>query len=78
MNRFFEDLTKRYEMPCLEGFPANATTSQAIYLEESGRELRDLDVVRDVRRAAVRIVSIRTTLRSVAYGDAEQPRTSTT
>jgi aminoglycoside phosphotransferase (APT) family kinase protein len=72
MNRFFEDLTKRYEMPCLEGFLQRDQVA-AIYLEESGRELHDLEWYEMFAAQRFAIVSIRTTLRSVAYGDAEQP-----
>jgi len=72
MNRFFEDLTKRYEMPCLEDFLQRDQVA-AIYLEESGRELHDLEWYEMFAAQRFAIVSIRTTLRSVAYGDAEQP-----
>ena len=72
MNRFFEDLTQRYEMPCLDDFLQRDQVA-AIYLEESGRELHDLEWYEMFAAQRFAIVSIRTTLRSVAYGDAEQP-----
>jgi aminoglycoside phosphotransferase (APT) family kinase protein len=72
MNRFFEDLTQRYEMPCIEKFLQRDQVA-AIYLEESGRELHDLEWYEMFAALRFAIVSIRTTLRSVAYGDAEQP-----
>jgi aminoglycoside phosphotransferase (APT) family kinase protein len=42
MHRFFEDLTRRYEMPCLENFFQRDRVAE-IYFEESGREVRDLE-----------------------------------
>jgi len=72
MNRFFEDLTHRYEMPCLENFLQRDQVAE-IYREESGRELHDLEWYEMFAAQRFAIVSIRTTLRSVAYGDAEQP-----
>jgi aminoglycoside phosphotransferase (APT) family kinase protein len=72
MHRFFEDLTKRYEMPCLENFFPRDRVAE-IYFEESGRELHDLEWYEMFAAQRFAIVSIRTTLRSVAYGDAEQP-----
>jgi aminoglycoside phosphotransferase (APT) family kinase protein len=72
MHRFFEDLTRRYEMPCLENFFQRDRVAE-IYREESGRELRDLEWYEMFAAQRFAIVSIRTTLRSVAYGDAEQP-----
>jgi aminoglycoside phosphotransferase (APT) family kinase protein len=59
-------------MPCLEGFFQRDRVAE-IYLEESGRELHDLEWYEMFAAQRFAIVSIRTTLRSVAYGDAEQP-----
>jgi aminoglycoside phosphotransferase (APT) family kinase protein len=72
MHRFFEDLTRRYEMPCLENFFQRDRVAE-IYFEESGREVHDLEWYEMFAAQRFAIVSIRTTLRSVAYGDAEQP-----
>jgi len=72
MHRFFEDLTQRYQMPCLEGFFQRDRVAE-IYREESGRELHHLEWYEMFAAQRFAIVSIRTTLRSVAYGDAEQP-----
>jgi aminoglycoside phosphotransferase (APT) family kinase protein len=72
MNRFFVDLTRRYEMPCLDDYLERDRVAE-IYREESGRELRDLDWYEMFAALRFAIVSIRTTLRSVAYGEAELP-----
>ena len=49
LNRFFEDLTHKYSLPCLEGFLQREQVKQ-IYAEESGRELQELEG-RDARRS---------------------------
>ena len=72
MHRFFEHLTTRYEMPCLDDFLQRDRVRE-IYLEESGRELHDIDWYEMFAAQRFAIVSIRTTLRGVAYGDAEMP-----
>jgi hypothetical protein len=59
-------------MPCLEGFFQRERVA-AIYREECGRELRHLEWYEMFAAQRFAIVSIRTTLRSIAYGDAEQP-----
>ena len=43
------------------------------HLEESGRELHDLEWYEMFAAQRFAIVSIRTTLRTVAYGEAEAP-----
>lgn len=72
MHRFFEHLTARYGMPCLADFLQRERVAE-IYRQESGRELHDLDWYEMFAAQRFAIVSIRTTLRSVAYGDAAQP-----
>ena len=52
----------------------SATSVAEIYLEESGRELHDLEWYEMFAAQRFAIVSIRTTLRTVAYGDAEAAR----
>ena len=53
MNRFFEDLTQRYEMPCLEDFLQRDQVAE-IYARGVRTRAARPRVVRDVRRAAVR------------------------
>ena len=72
MHRFFEDMTHKYEMPCLDDFLQRDRVA-AIYQEESGRELRDLEWYEMFAALRFAVVSIRTTWRTVAYGDAEAP-----
>jgi aminoglycoside phosphotransferase (APT) family kinase protein len=72
MHRFFEDLTKRYDMPCLDDFLQRDRVAE-IYFEESCRELHDLEWYEMFAALRFAIVSIRTTLRTVAYGEAEVP-----
>jgi len=72
LHRFFEDMTHKYEMPCLEDFLQRDRVAE-IYAEESGRELRDLEWYEMFAAQRFAIVSIRTTWRTVAYGDAEAP-----
>ena len=72
LNRFFEDLTRKYAMPCLEGFLQREHVAE-IYAEESGREVHDLEWFEMFAAQRFAIVSIRTTWRTVAYGDAEPP-----
>ena len=72
LHRFFEDMTQKYGMPCLDDFlPRDRVTR--IYAEESGRELHDLEWYEMFAALRFAIVSIRTTLRTVAYGGAEAP-----
>ena len=59
-------------MPCLEGFLQRERVAE-IYAEESGRELHDLEWYEMFAAQRFAIVSIRTTWRTVAYGDAEPP-----
>jgi aminoglycoside phosphotransferase (APT) family kinase protein len=72
MHRFFEDLTQKYGMPCLEDFLQRERVAE-IYAEESGREVKDLEWYEMFAAQRFAIVSIRTTMRTVAYGDAEPP-----
>jgi aminoglycoside phosphotransferase (APT) family kinase protein len=72
MHRFFEDMTHKYEMPCLEDFLQRDRVAE-IYAEESGHELHDLEWYEMFAAQRFAIVSIRTTRRTVAYGDAEAP-----
>jgi aminoglycoside phosphotransferase (APT) family kinase protein len=72
MHRFFEHLTTRYGMPCLEDYLQRDRVAE-IYREESGRELHDLEWYEMFAAQRFAIVSIRTTLRGVAYGDQEMP-----
>ncbi len=61
LHRFFEDLTKKYEMPCLEDFLQRDRVAE-IYAEESGREVHDLEWYEMFAAQRFAIVSIRTTL----------------
>jgi aminoglycoside phosphotransferase (APT) family kinase protein len=72
MHRFFEDLTRKYGMPCLPDFLQRERVAE-IYAEESGREVDDLEWYEMFAAQRFAIVSIRTTMRTVAYGDAERP-----
>jgi aminoglycoside phosphotransferase (APT) family kinase protein len=72
LNRFFEDLTRKYGMPCLDGFLQRERVAE-IYAEESGHEVHDLEWFEMFAAQRFAIVSIRTTWRTVAYGDAEPP-----
>jgi aminoglycoside phosphotransferase (APT) family kinase protein len=72
LHRFFEDMTHKYSMPCLEGFLQRDRVAE-IYAEESGREVHDLEWFEMFAAQRFAIVSIRTTWRTVAYGDAEPP-----
>jgi aminoglycoside phosphotransferase (APT) family kinase protein len=72
LHRFFEDMTRKYEMPCLENFLQRDRVAE-IYAEESGREVHDLEWYEMFAGLRFAIVSIRTTLRTVAYGGAEAP-----
>jgi aminoglycoside phosphotransferase (APT) family kinase protein len=72
LHRFFEDMTRKYEMPCLENFLQRDRVAE-IYAEESGREVHDLEWFEMFAALRFAIVSIRTTLRTVAYGGAEAP-----
>jgi len=72
LHRFFEDMTHKYSMPCLEDFLQRDRVAE-IYAEESGREVHDLEWFEMFAAQRFAIVSIRTTWRTVAYGDAEAP-----
>jgi aminoglycoside phosphotransferase (APT) family kinase protein len=72
MHRFFEDLTRKYGMPCLDDFLQRERVAE-LYAEESGRQVRDLEWYEMFAAQRFAIVSIRTTWRTVAYGDAEAP-----
>ncbi len=72
LHRFFENMTHNYGLPCLDDFLQRERVAE-IYAEESGREVRDLEWYEMFAAQRFAIVSIRTTWRTVAYGDAEAP-----
>src|SRR4051794_2492984 len=72
LHRFFEDMTHKYAMPCLEDFLQRERVAE-IYAEESGHEVHDLEWYEMFAAQRFAIVSIRTTWRTVAYGDAKAP-----
>jgi aminoglycoside phosphotransferase (APT) family kinase protein len=72
LHRFFEDMTHKYGMPCLDDFLQRDRVAE-IYAEEAGREVHDLEWYEMFAAQRFAIVSIRTTWRTVAYGDAEAP-----
>jgi aminoglycoside phosphotransferase (APT) family kinase protein len=73
LHRFFDDMAARFGMPGLPDFLQRDQVA-AIYAEESGgRELHDLAWYELFAALRFAIVSIRTTWRTVAYGDAPPP-----
>ena len=72
LHTFFHDMAQRFGLP---GLPEFLQRDQvvAIYEQESGHRLHDLDWYEMFAALRFAIVSIRTTWRTVAYGDAPAP-----
>ena len=69
LHRFFDDMTQRYGMPGMGEFLALDRAAR-IYEEEGGRRLRDLDWYELYAALRFAIISVRTSLRTIAYGEA--------
>jgi aminoglycoside phosphotransferase (APT) family kinase protein len=72
MHQFFQDMTVRFGMPGLPDL-LQRDHAAAIYEEISGRTPQNLEWFELFAALRFAIVSIRTGLRGVAYGQAEAP-----
>jgi aminoglycoside phosphotransferase (APT) family kinase protein len=72
LNRFFQEMVQRYGLPGLPGFMDRADMI-ASYERQSGRVVRALDWFEVFGALRFAIVSVRTTARSVAYGQTPAP-----
>jgi aminoglycoside phosphotransferase (APT) family kinase protein len=73
LHRFFDDLAARFDMP---GMPDLMRRERVVatYERLSGEPVRDLEWFEVFAALRFAIVSVRTTARGVAYGQAEQPK----
>ena len=72
LHRFFQDLAIRFEMPGIEGFMTPETVT-AEYATRSGYSCQDLHWYEVFGALRFAIVSVRTSTRSIAYGQMELP-----
>jgi aminoglycoside phosphotransferase (APT) family kinase protein len=72
MHEFFHDMAQRFGAPGMPDFLQRDRVAQ-IYEEEGGRPLRDLEWYEMFAALRFAVVSVRTTMRTVAYGQAEAP-----
>jgi len=72
LHRFFQDMAERYGMPGLPDFMRREDMA-ATYTELSGRPVASLEWFEVFAALRFAIVSVRTSLRSVTYGQAEMP-----
>jgi aminoglycoside phosphotransferase (APT) family kinase protein len=72
LHRFFDDLAERFEMPAMKDLMVRDRVI-ATYERLSGEPVRDLEWFEVFAALRFAIVSVRTTARGVAYGQAEPP-----
>ena len=72
MNRFFQDLAERYQMPGIPGFMERDDVVAA-YGHAGGRELADLRWYELLAALRMGVISIRTSRRAVLNGDLAEP-----
>jgi aminoglycoside phosphotransferase (APT) family kinase protein len=69
LHRFFDDMTQRFGMPGMGDFLALDRVA-AIYEEESQRALHHLEWFEMLAALRFAIISVRTSMRTIAYGEA--------
>jgi aminoglycoside phosphotransferase (APT) family kinase protein len=72
MHRFFHDIARNYDMPGMPGFLQRADVI-ATYEELSGRTLQNMEWFEVLAATRMAIITIRTTMRTIVFGQAEQP-----
>jgi aminoglycoside phosphotransferase (APT) family kinase protein len=72
MHRFFHDIALNYGMPGIPDFLERAHVI-ATYEELSGRTLRDMEWFEVLAATRMAVITIRTTMRGIVFGQAEQP-----
>jgi len=73
MHAFFQEIAERFGMPGMPDF-LTRERAQRIYQEEGGRALEHLDWYEMFAALRFGVVSVRTSLRTIAYGQAEPVR----
>jgi len=72
MHRFFEDLAANYGMPSLPDFLTRAGVVE-IYEDLSGRRLHDMEWFEVLAATRMAVITIRTSMRTIVFGQAEKP-----
>jgi aminoglycoside phosphotransferase (APT) family kinase protein len=72
LHRFFDDMAQRYGMPGLPDMFRRDDVART-YEELSGHPAADLEYYEIYAALRFAIVSLRTSLRAIAYGDMEKP-----
>jgi aminoglycoside phosphotransferase (APT) family kinase protein len=72
MHSFFQDIATTYQMPGLPDFMRRDQVVE-MYQEQGGRPLNDLRWYEAYGALRMGIVSVRTTMRSIIYGQTERP-----
>jgi aminoglycoside phosphotransferase (APT) family kinase protein len=72
MHRFFQEIAETYGMPGLPDFLGRADVI-AIYEELTGRKLQNMQWFEVLAATRMAIITIRTTMRTVTFGQAEPP-----
>ncbi len=72
MHRFFNDIALNYDMPGIPGFLERAHVI-ATYEELSGHTLRNMEWFEVLAATRMAIITIRTTMRGIVFGQADQP-----
>ena len=72
LHRFFQSMAERYGMPGLPGFMRREDVARQ-YEELSGHPATDLEYYEVFAALRFAIVSLRTSVRAIAYGDMPQP-----
>ena len=72
MHRFFHDMAVRYGMPGMPDFMRREVVARE-YEELSGHPAADLEYYEVFAALRFAIISVRTSVRAIAYGDMEQP-----
>jgi aminoglycoside phosphotransferase (APT) family kinase protein len=72
MHRFFEDLCANYGLPGLPDFLSRRAVID-VYQELSGTKLRDMEWFEVLAATRMAVITIRTSMRTIVFGQAEQP-----
>ena len=72
MHRFFEDLAANYGLAGLPDFLRRDRVIE-LYQELSGAELHDMEWFEVLAATRMAIITIRTSMRTIVFGQAEQP-----